>query len=91
MFPMGKLHSFKCMKRISGTYINNVFIRRPFIYFLLYYIPIIKQYHGISLTLMEGHFRSTQRAVLQKSCSVVGVLLGKLIHFSCLAGKMKYI
>ena len=26
-------------------------------------------------------FGSTQRAVLQNSCSTVGILLGKLIHF----------
>ena len=35
--------------------------------------------------------RSTQRAVLQKSCCTVGILLGKLIQFYLLAGKMKYI
>ena len=29
--------------------------------------------------------------VLQKSCSTVGILLGKLIHFYVFAGKMKYI
>ena len=28
-------------------------------------------------------YRSTQRAVLQKSCSTVGILLGKLIQFMC--------
>ena len=33
--------------------------------------------------------RSSQRAVLQKRCSTMGILLGKLIQF-CLAGKMKY-
>ena len=27
------------------------------------------------------HCRSTQRAVLQKSCSTMGILLGKLIQF----------
>ena len=32
-------------------------------------------------------FRSTQRAVLQKSCSTVGILLGKLIQFYVLLAK----
>ena len=31
--------------------------------------------------------RSTQRAVLQKSCSTVGILLGKLIHFYVLLAR----
>ena len=38
-----------------------------------------------------ANIRSTQLAVLQNSCSTVGILLGKLIQFLCLAGKMKYI
>ena len=32
-------------------------------------------------------YRSTQRAVLQKSCSTVGILLGKLIQFYVLLAR----
>ena len=31
--------------------------------------------------------RSTQRAVLQKSCSTVGILLGNLTHFDVVLAK----
>ena len=40
---------------------------------------------------MLKKYRSNQRAVRQKSCSTVGILLGKLIKFLCVAGEMKYI
>ena len=53
---------------------------------ILVHISFYKKYKASCMMSI----RSTQRAVLQKSCSTVGILLGKLIQF-CVDSKMNYI
>ena len=54
--------------------------------------PKTKNEKGESeLCLKLYSVRSTKQAVLQKSCSALGILLEKLIPFLGVAGKIKYI
>ena len=71
-------HIFEMYFHLSGrvttgenyTVGSSIFVS----YTLGYSIFLLLYFRGLG-------FRSTQRAVLQKSCSTVGILLGKLIHF----------
>ena len=87
-----------CMRYINTSSISNAPIKSPFLlHYHAFYCDTASAFAGKgklpALKILQSKeeyqtiFRSTQRAVLQNSCSTVGILLGKLIQFYVLLAR----